>query len=371
MAKYDTQIQFAMHSPFRRTRDRTIAALMEATQDTGSADWDAEQAHADKTAAKLCNCGRHAAIFQDPKDGHLIQSQARCKNRLCPRCNSIRSAQLQQNIESHLSRLNSPRMLTLTLDHSQNPLKEQIKHLYESFKRLRRSKQYKAKITGGVAVCEITHNNATGEWHPHLHVLVDGEYWKHEAIKNAWEIASQGSTIVDIKMIHDRSKAGRYVAKYVAKIGDVDGIPASKIPELAVALHGLRMVQTSGTLYGSTNNEKAEPREQSLEYVAPYGPLVEAANSGSDSAQRVFNEVHQAINFHRAPDSDQLTPQDELASRKASLLLWDWWSEQTKAKHNEPTRKPKNKKRKRSASDGTQRLWQEPKPTADALAAGM
>ena len=371
MARFDTTLQTQMHEPFRRTRDRTIAALLQSTESEASPEWDAEQVHADKTAKKLCDCGRHAALYQDPTDGQLIQSQARCKNRLCPRCNSMRSHQLQQNIEEHLAKLNSPRMLTLTLEHSTDGLDEQLKHLYESFRRLRRSKQYKAKIAGGVAVCEVTHNNATGEWHPHLHVLVDGTFWDQKQISQAWEKASGGSKIVDIRMIHDRSKAGRYVAKYVAKIGDVNGIPAEKIPELALALHGLRMVQTSGSLYGSTNNPPGEEREEGLEYVAPLGPLADAAARGDDEAKSITDAIRKAVQCKRATDTARLHPDDERRCREAAQLLWNWWHAETENINNDTRPEPKNPNRKRGSPDRSKRLWQDAEPRADALTSGL
>lgn len=370
MARYDTALQTQMHRPFAKTRDRTIAALLQATEGEESPGWDIEQVHADKVAKKLCECGRYAAMYQDPTDGELIQSQARCKSRLCPRCNAMRSAQLQGNIEEHLEKLNSPRMLTLTLKHSRDPLKDQLKHLYESYRRLRRSKQYKAKIKGGVAVCEVTYNPADEQWHPHLHVLVDGEFWRQADISQAWEKASNGSKIVDIRMIHDRSKAGRYVAKYVAKIGDVDGIPTEKIPELALALHGLRMVQTSGSLYGSTHNKKPEARDEPLEYVAHLGPLADAAADGDDEAKRVVETLREAIHCKRPADADRLDPEDEQLCRQAAQQLRNWWHDQTENINNGTRPHPENPGRIDRPPDRAKRLWQEPVPEADALASG-
>ena len=371
MARYDTSYQFRLHNAFRKTRDRTIAALYASGEDWPAEDWDDQDRYAEKTAVKLCGCGRYAAMYRDPTTGELAQSQARCKHRLCPRCNAIRSQQLTKAIEGHLEKLNSPRMLTLTPQHTNQSLRDQIEHLYESYKRLRRSKAYQLKIKGGVAVFEVTYNSARAEWHPHLHVLVDGDYWKQSDIKEACRIASNGSEIVHIKMIHDRSKAGHYVAKYVGKIGDVNGIPTHKIPELAEALHGLRMVQTSGSLYGSTNNKKQEKRSEPLEFVAPLGPVANAANSGEIRPRRILKALQLASKCKCPDGTDGLPTVDEFRCRQAAKFLRNWWDEQTKGNSDGIKKRCKDKARKPDAGDRALRLWEEPEPTADALASGL
>lgn len=370
MARFDTTYQTRMHEPFQRSRDRTIAALYQCCRHTPVDEWDEEQRLADKAAEKLCTCGRFAAVYHDPNSGQLVKSQARCKHRLCPYCNKIRSVQLEKQLSEHLHKLNSPRMLTLTPEHSDKPLKEQVDDLYAAFKRLRNSQAYQAKITGGVAVLEIKWSHDDGRWHPHLHVLVDGRYWAQQEISQAWKKASNGAYIVHIKMIHDRSKAGHYLSKYVAKVGDVEGVPLEKLPELNHALHGRRMVQTSGSLYGTTNKKKEPKRDQPLEYVAPIGPLVNAAKRGETKACGVLAQVLKAFK-HRCPvGADRLDGEALDQCREAVMQLRDWWSTQTTDYHNDTTDKPPNPPDKRRPHHGTQRLWQESGPEPSALADG-
>lgn len=370
MARYDNTLQARMHAPHRQTRDRTIAALYQAVEHADPIAMDEEQQHADKTAKKLCECGRYQCIYKDPTSGELIHSQARCKNRLCPRCNAIRSDRMAINMDEHLEKLNSPRMLTLTLQHSDDELRDQVRHLVESYRRLRRSKQYQAKIRGGVAVIELKWSNDDNAWHPHMHVLVDGQYWEQAQISKAWETASKGSKIVHIKMIHDRARAGRYVAKYVAKVGNVDGVPADRIPELALALKGLRMVQTSGSLYGTTHNKKQPEREAPLEHVAPLGPLADAVERGDVGAKSVAAQVRAALACKRAPGTDRLTPEDEQICREAARILWNWWHDQTKDHDDGTTARPENPDRLDCPGNRTLRLWQEPEYSARALSSG-
>lgn len=370
MARFDTKLQSRIHAPHRHTRDRTIAALYSATNGYRADEWDEVQVHADKCVSKLCNCGRYAAVYQDDASGELIQSQALCKHRLCPKCNAIRANRMSEAIHGHLEKLNSPRMLTLTLDHTDDPLKDQVKHLYDSYRRLRRSKAYQAKIKGGVAVCEIKWSRDDNAWHPHLHVLVDGVFWEQAQISRAWEIASNGSKIVDIRMIHDRSKAGRYVSKYVAKVGDIDGVPMDRVAELAHALHGLRMVQTSGSLYGATNNKKKEVRDEPLQFVAPLGPVVDAAESGDIEAKNALDAVGEALRGQRSAGTDGLSPDDEQRSRQAARVLWHWWHVQTENRNDADRPPPKNPDELDRVSDRSLWLWQEPEHPPGALTHG-
>lgn len=378
MARYDTELQSRMHRPHRHTRDRTIAALYKCYEGCRHEELDDEQVHASKIVSKLCDCGRYAAMYQDEKTGQLVQSQALCKHRLCPKCNAIRAARVSANLEHHLEKINSPRMLTLTLDHRLMEtagiawkLKDQVDHLVASWQRLRRSKAYQAKIKGGVGVIEIKWSNRDNAWHPHMHVLVDGQFWEQAQISRAWEIASKGSKIVDIRYIHDRSSAGRYVSKYVAKVGDVDGVPLEKIPELALALHGLRMVQTSGSLYGSTNEKKRPKRDEPLQFIAPLGPLVDAQKRGDCKAKRVIDALQQALRCKCPPGTDVLSPDDEQTSRTAGELLWDWWHEQTKDFDHAARTDVETPKRKHRPPDRAERLWQESEHEPGALAGGM
>lgn len=370
MARFDNTFQTRLHSAFSKDRDATIAKLHYVTAGVPADEFNEIEQYADKTAAKLCNCGRYSAVFTCSKTGEAIISQARCKHRLCPRCNAIRANHVRESIEAIVKTIDSPRMLTLTVQSSDDPLKDQIKHLYDSYRRLRRTKAWKSKVKGGVAVCEITHNRKTGQWHPHVHVVIDGSYWRQADISKAWEIASNGSKIVDIRMIHKRSNAARYVSKYVTKIGETKGLEAMQVAELAEALHGLRLVQTCGTLHGITREAKHDERAEPMEYVAPIGPLANRASQGCTRSKRVYRTILLASRLKRAVDTNELHPIDQRRCRKAIGRLRDWWDRQAKGDTHGPPPKSDNQHRRRRPPDRPQRLWKEPEPTADALASG-
>jgi hypothetical protein len=144
----------------------------------------------------------------------------------------------------------SLRFLTFTLRSSDEPLRDQLDRLYASLRQLRRTAEWQRHVRGGIATVEVTRNPRTGQWHPHLHVLADGTYWKQSQLSAAWRAVTGDSPIVDIRAVRSRNAAAQYVAKYAAKPLDMRGWPLDAIADLAAALHRRRLVLTFGSLHG-------------------------------------------------------------------------------------------------------------------------
>jgi len=136
-------------------------------------------------------------------------------------------------------------------------LKQELSHLMESYRKFRRSPGHRVNVLGGAYSIEIKYNATTRRWHPHLHVLYDGPWWAHRQIKELWRQASDGSDIVWITPAH--KEHARYLAKYAGKPDEIDRWPAEAIREYARAVHGLRMVQTFGSLHNVKLNDSDKP----------------------------------------------------------------------------------------------------------------
>ena len=95
-----------------------------------------------------------------------------CKQRFCPTCNNIRTAKLIETWEPILKKWSDLRMVTLTIknvkgQHLEKSLEEMSKTLARIMDTIRkRYPQIKA-----LAKFEITHNQDSGEYHPHIHAL--------------------------------------------------------------------------------------------------------------------------------------------------------------------------------------------------------
>jgi len=190
-------------------------------------------------------------------DGTPGISLGRCRDRMCGLCAHRRSLEAADRIGAIAQRMSSPRLITLTLRASDAPLADQVARLVDAFRDLRRRKVWGQHVRGGVATLEITRSAATGRWHPHLHTLVDGSYFPHELLRRAWLDLTGDSYIVDVRAVHDRSQATRYIAKYCGKPANFGSWPDDAIAHYALAMHGRRTIIT----FGASHSVTVDPRD--------------------------------------------------------------------------------------------------------------
>lgn len=170
-----------------------------------------------------------------------------CHDRLCPVCARVRAATLSRNLDNKVAHTNC-RFITLTIrSHPKLTLDFLLRNLFDSFRALRRSRLWRDHVRGGVAFLEVTHSDQHG-WHPHLHVLAEGNYLPQAALARAWSLASAGSNVVDIRYVYSRETVTRYVTSYTTK-----AVPPrllerpSLADELTATLRSRKTVSTFGT----------------------------------------------------------------------------------------------------------------------------
>jgi hypothetical protein len=223
-----------------------------------------------------------------------------------------------------LERADDVRFLTLTIVSTDRPLTDQITDLRTAFKKLRRSRAWKLHVNGGVTIFETTWNAKTQQWHPHLHVLIDGTYWDRDAIRREWQRCHAQGGFVKINRVHGRENISRYVAKYVSKSDSMPDLPLTRFVEWACAVHGLRTHQTFGCLHGHDRIEK--PPRPSCGWI-PVGNLnwlVEAADHGDESARILLTRIGHAI-AHTGTRGLATSDADEMADVNAlarSVACW-------------------------------------------------
>lgn len=196
------------------------------------------------------------------------------KHLLCPFCASRRAG---KNVKVHEEKIETlmtgrkeliPVMITLTVK-NQPDLKRVYNHMKKSFKTLmdrrRRNKHESSryetemkKVQGAVAAHELTFNQDTNEWHPHIHMiaLLDG-YIDVKKLSKEWHDITGDSYIVDIRKISakkstkegisDLSAGLVEVFKYALKFSD---LPQEKLWEAYKFLRGKRMTASYGDLHG-------------------------------------------------------------------------------------------------------------------------
>jgi plasmid rolling circle replication initiator protein Rep len=230
----DTPSQRALHGKWSDERRRVINALIMG--DKGQ----------QKRAERIQGCCSHPLITvgESEKLGVVLFC---CRDRMCPRCQVGRSIENSKRIDKVVRSMNAPRQIELTLKHKGGSLKSEIDRLWSGLRELRKSKLWKTCVKGGIGVLEVTLNEKTRCWHPHLHLIVDGEFLPQVQLSKEWKKATGDSDIVYIQAVHDRAKTSLYVAKYLSKSANPTEMHDYEIREFATAMHGRRLVFTFGT----------------------------------------------------------------------------------------------------------------------------
>ncbi len=224
------------------------------------------------TANRLQNwdqCGSNAWVLQSPTDPTRLRIAANfCHDRFCRPCSNTRSRLASTNLRNRLG--SQPiRFLTLTLKHSGMALSCMIRLLYKSFRTLRGRRFWKDKVDGGCAFLEVKWNDSTGQWHPHLHCLIQGHYLPKTLVSEAWNVITNGSFIIDIRFVHSTGHAASYIAKYASKpLSNTFLNRPDQLDEAIIALRSTRMVHTFGSWRGFRLFQHPE-----IEEWIPIGPL--------------------------------------------------------------------------------------------------
>lgn len=196
-------------------------------------------------------CRTRAFFIRNIDTGEVRISANTCKHRWCVPCSQARARTIGRNVETWVRTLKGPKLLTLTLSHTDAPLAAQLHELTVLFQRLRKRDPFSHAWRGGAWFLQVTRNPDTGQWHPHLHIVLDGDYVPHRTIARHWELVSTTSRIVDIRAIRTPEYACRYVSRYVSRPMMLKDLPLPERIELYDAFSHKRLVGTFGTARGA------------------------------------------------------------------------------------------------------------------------
>jgi len=196
---------------------------------------------------RLRSCRSVAWFFRHVSTGEVRVGSNACHLRWCPVCSRSRQNYISHSVAEWISHADHPKLLTLTLKHSEADLNYQVKCLYNYFRELRRRKEIRKRVKGGIWFFQIKKSETDGLWHPHLHCLLEGMYIAQRGLSRMWCQVTFGSTIVDIRAIRDPQKAANDAARYAASPGTLVGLSHTNACELVTAMHGRRICGTWGT----------------------------------------------------------------------------------------------------------------------------
>jgi len=211
-------------------------------------------------AARLSGCRTSAWFTRHVDTGEVRVASSSCGLRWCPVCSNARRNYITHSVSDWIVKADHPKLITLTLKHTHAPLEHQVTHLYNFFRELRRRKDFRKAVTGGVWFFQIKKSRTDGMWHPHIHTVVAGKYLPHRRLSRLWSQVTYGSFVTDIRPVHDPQKVANDVARYATCPGDLAGLPPDDAIEMVQALHGRRICGTWGS--GRSMSLRPKPIEE-------------------------------------------------------------------------------------------------------------
>lgn len=187
------------------------------------------------------------------------QAHRSCSVRLCPHCSHRKAKMLATRLQKFLVGQTGLRYMVLSERNSKN-LEEGKASLWAAWTKMRRSVLFKGKVKGCIAVLEVTFNLRKKTWHPHLNILMQGEYFPQAALKRAWIAATEGRGQTAFIRAADEGTVYELI-KYTAKLPDLIHRPAV-LDEFLAAMHGARLIRTYGSFRGFNVDEEVEEVEE-------------------------------------------------------------------------------------------------------------
>ena len=180
-------------------------------------------------------------VFTHRTCGAKLIVPVRCKSRFCFRCARLRSRELVAKYLPVLAVMKNRKFLTLTLkDVPRGKLNAARREIVRCLGKLRRRKLFQG-VRAGVWALDVTFD---GDWHVHVHVIIDGPYIRQADLSREWAQITAGSPVVWIEKCRGLVKASKELLKYVAKFWKIDDHLAMQ--ELKVAFKGKKQVDCWG-----------------------------------------------------------------------------------------------------------------------------
>ena len=225
----------------------------------------------------LESCRTYASLRRDANSGDVMVFGDSCRERWCPMCAGQKAKFAKEQTEIYVKSLKAPRFLTLTLRNEESDLKTQVTFLQQSFARIRSRAYWKKNVTGGIWFLQIKRGKNSGLWHPHLHILLDGNYMEQGRLSALWELVTFGSPVIDIRRIHSAESAAAYVARYTARPAALADMPLADRVEVIESLFRKRLCGTFGNGKTVTLTPPKVESDAEWDYIGSYDDIVKKA----------------------------------------------------------------------------------------------
>lgn len=203
----------------------------------------------------------HDYFYRAHTCNHVIEQNGRrlksryCNTRFCHICNRIRTAKMMNGYGEQLKEFSEPRFVTLTAPTVKAPeLRDEICSRLASFRRILDGwrKRY-GKIPKGIRKLEVTYNSDSDWYHPHFHVIIDGNEKAVELVREWLErFPSATAKAQDIREVDQASmnELFKYATKPFTKSTKARTLEVYDyaLENIAVAMKGKRSLQPFGGL---------------------------------------------------------------------------------------------------------------------------
>ena len=244
-----------------------------------------------KYLEKWDHCRDYAWFVRHRESGEVRVFTSACRLRWCSLCASARRGWITHQVADWIKSVRYPKFLTLTLKHSDAPLNHQVNSLYAYFRKFRLCAPMKKGAKGGIWFFQLKRSKNTGQWHPHLHCVIEGAYMPQKKLSEVWQRITFGSKIVHIKPIHDFEKSAEEVARYASSPADLTTNAESDYVEIFESMKHRRSCGTWGTARSvSLRQPKAKDADQ-WENIGSW-TIMYASQGREPASMMIINSWH-------------------------------------------------------------------------------
>lgn len=173
-----------------------------------------------------------------------------CRNRWCLVCNRIKTAYYIDLYSPHLNAWNDKYLVTLTAPTvKKENLKDEIQMYLDAFVRIKDKMRKQKQVLKGIRKLEITYNPVKKLYHPHFHIIIEGQNHANN-LRDNWLKAFPNSNIKAQDVQPADKNSLKEIFKYFTKItADNKNEPTITLPALDAifaAVKGRRVFQSFG-----------------------------------------------------------------------------------------------------------------------------
>lgn len=256
----------------------------------------------DKAVERVAECGKHAFVFEHQVTGELRIRHFTCHNRFCLMCQRNYIRRVKQTALS-LAPEPQRRLSFLTLTQraeAGRDLRRALGTMLQSFRRLRHTPSWKARVSGGLYVIEITRGTRNW-WHVHIHAVIDTRFWPLPELHSAWAHASRADVHCHIRAVDGNRENStlRYLNKYLSKpFSDELYQHQDALADFVAATRGRQLIQAIGTWRPAalvrSAHEKVhyqQPDAHDWRLIGELHDLIDDAERGSRRAARFLRKL--------------------------------------------------------------------------------